>query len=46
MPKKEVNDINIYYEITGEGEPLLFIHGLGSSTRDWEEQVPLSLIHI
>ena len=40
MPKKEVNDINIYYEITGEGEPLLFIHGLGSSTRDWEKQVP------
>lgn len=30
----------MYYEITGKGEPLLFIHGLGSSTRDWEEQVP------
>ena len=40
MPERKVNDINMYYEITGEGEPLLFIHGLGSSTRDWEEQVP------
>lgn len=40
MPKKKVNDINLYFEITGEGEPLLLIHGLGSSTRDWEEQVP------
>ncbi len=41
MPKKLVGDIEIYYEITGEGEPLLLVHGLGSSTRDWEEQVPI-----
>ncbi|MHA1914585.1 MAG: alpha/beta fold hydrolase, partial [Promethearchaeota archaeon] len=34
-------DIEMYYEITGEGDPLLLIHGLGSSTRDWEEQVPV-----
>ena len=34
-----VNDIQLYYEITGQGQPLLFIHGLGSSTRDWEAQV-------
>ncbi len=40
MPKEKVKDIEIYYEITGEGEKLLLIHGLGSSTRDWEEQVP------
>ncbi|MFX0041167.1 MAG: alpha/beta fold hydrolase [Promethearchaeota archaeon] len=40
MPKVKVRDIEIYYEITGEGDPLLLIHGLGSSTRDWEEQVP------
>lgn len=30
----------MYYEITGEGEPLVLIHGLGSSSRDWERQVP------
>lgn len=40
MPKQKVNDIEMYYELTGEGEPLLLIHGLGSSTRDWEYQVP------
>ncbi len=39
MPKEKVKDIEIYYELTGEGENLLLIHGLGSSTRDWEEQV-------
>ena len=36
MPKNNIT----YYEIAGKGQPLLFIHGLGSSTRDWEEQVP------
>jgi len=41
MPKRLIGDIKIYYEITGEGEPLLLVHGLGSSTRDWEEQVPI-----
>jgi len=41
MPKKLVNDIEIYYEIIGEGEPLLLVHGLGSSTRDWEASVPI-----
>lgn len=35
MPKNNIT----YYEVAGEGQPLLFIHGLGSSTRDWEEQV-------
>jgi len=41
MPKQKVKDIEMYYEITGEGDPLLLIHGLGSSTRDWEEQIPV-----
>ena len=40
MPKLKVNDIEMYYEITGQGEPLLLIHGLGSSTRDWEDMIP------
>ncbi len=39
MPKIQSNGINLYYEIHGEGQPLLFIHGLGSSARDWELQV-------
>ncbi len=40
MPKEKVKDIEMYYELSGEGENLLLIHGLGSSTRDWEFQVP------
>ncbi len=32
-------DIEIYYEIHGQGDPLLLIHGLGSSSRDWEPQL-------
>ena len=39
MPKIQSNGINLYYEIHGEGQPLLFIHGLGSSARNWEFQV-------
>ncbi len=39
MPMIKISDINIYYEITGKGDPILFLHGLGSSTRDWEKQV-------
>jgi len=39
MPIVRVQDIQLYYETAGQGEPLLFIHGLGSSTRDWERQV-------
>jgi pimeloyl-ACP methyl ester carboxylesterase len=41
MPKQKIGDINLYYEIHGDGEPILFIHGLGSSSRDWELQVPI-----
>lgn len=40
MPTLPVNDIEMYYEISGHGVPLIFIHGLGSSTLDWEAQVP------
>ncbi|MEE8057395.1 MAG: alpha/beta hydrolase [Pseudomonadales bacterium] len=39
MPILNLDDIDLYYEIVGDGEPLLFIHGLGSSCRDWEQQV-------
>jgi pimeloyl-ACP methyl ester carboxylesterase len=34
-----IGGIHLYYEISGQGPPLLFIHGLGSSARDWELQV-------
>ena len=34
MPKIKVNDINMYYEIHGDGPPLLMITGLGANI-DW-----------
>jgi len=40
MPTLHVNGIDLHYERVGEGQPVLFIHGLGSSSRDWEMQVP------
>ena len=45
MPILKVNDIDLHYEIAGEGQPVLFIHGLGSSARDWEEQMPFFSQH-
>jgi pimeloyl-ACP methyl ester carboxylesterase len=40
MPVLPLRDINLYYEVAGQGDPIVFIHGLGSSARDWEYQVP------
>lgn len=40
MPTLPLSDVNLYYEEDGDGPPLLLLHGLGSSTRDWEMQVP------
>ena len=40
MPSIQVNGADLHYQLSGGGEPLLFIHGLGSSVRDWENQIP------
>jgi len=40
MPYLPVDGTRLYYDDTGTGPPLLFVHGLGSSGRDWFEQVP------
>jgi 3-oxoadipate enol-lactonase len=40
MSKLHTNGIDLYYEVHGAGQPVVLIHGLGSSTRDWEFQVP------
>jgi len=39
MPTLPIGDIHLFCEISGQGPPILFIHGLGSSARDWELQV-------
>lgn len=41
MSKIHVNGVDIHYEVTGQGDPLLFIHGLASSSRGWHMQVPV-----
>ncbi len=38
MPYQHVNDIRLYYETLGQGEPVLFLHGLGSSSHGWAFQ--------
>jgi pimeloyl-ACP methyl ester carboxylesterase len=39
MPTLRVNDAELFYEEAGSGEPVLLLHGLGSSTLDWEPQI-------
>ncbi len=36
MPYMKVNDIQMYYEIHGEGEPLVLILGLGTDISEWD----------
>lgn len=35
MPKVKVNDINMYYEIHGKGDPVILIQGLGGNHTFW-----------
>ncbi|UCG82966.1 MAG: alpha/beta fold hydrolase [Dehalococcoidia bacterium] len=41
MPKEKVGDINMYYEIHGEGEPVLLIMGHSGTTALWGPMIPL-----
>ena len=36
----KVNGISLYYEVYGQGEPLLMIHGNGGSISSFENQIP------
>jgi 3-oxoadipate enol-lactonase len=40
MPKIRANSIDIYYEISGEGDPLLLIAGLGYGLWQWHKMIP------
>jgi pimeloyl-ACP methyl ester carboxylesterase len=35
----------LHYDDYGKGAPVLLVHGLGSSTRDWEYQIPELAAH-
>jgi pimeloyl-ACP methyl ester carboxylesterase len=39
MPTAHVNGTRLYYEITGNGFPLVFIHEFAGDYRSWEPQV-------
>jgi pimeloyl-ACP methyl ester carboxylesterase len=39
MPYAEVSGVKLYYEATGEGYPVVFVHEFGSDWREWEQQV-------
>ena len=45
MPTVELETTSLYYEEQGTGEPLLFLHGLGSDGRSWEYQRDLFAQH-
>ncbi|MFD2914544.1 alpha/beta fold hydrolase [Psychroserpens luteus] len=40
MSKIQVNTIELDYEDYGKGNVLLLLHGLGSTKKDWDAQVP------
>lgn len=39
MPYAEAQGANIWYQESGSGLPILFIHEFGADHRDWEDQV-------
>lgn len=45
MAYADVNGIKIYYEVHGEGYPLVLIGGLGSQVQSWATQVPIYSKH-
>jgi pimeloyl-ACP methyl ester carboxylesterase len=45
MAWAELADVRSYYEVIGEGEPLLLIPGLGATVRVWDPVAPLLAEH-
>jgi pimeloyl-ACP methyl ester carboxylesterase len=39
MPRVEVNGVELYYEVTGDGPPLVFCHEFAGDYRAWDPQV-------
>lgn len=39
MPYAESEGVRLYYEETGQGEPLVFVHEFGDDMRSWEGQI-------
>lgn len=45
MPYASANGVNIYYEVHGDGYPVVMIGGLGSQIESWATQVPIYSKH-
>jgi pimeloyl-ACP methyl ester carboxylesterase len=41
VPIAHVNSIDLFYTDEGIGDPVVLLHGLGSSSGDWELQLPV-----
>ncbi|MHB8203040.1 MAG: alpha/beta fold hydrolase [Desulfomonilaceae bacterium] len=41
MPYQELGNIKLYYEVHGQGTPLVMIRGLGSNADHWYAQAPI-----
>jgi len=41
MPKVKVNDIELYYEVYGQGYPVVFLHGFAGTVNMWQPQMPV-----
>lgn len=39
MPEVQVNNIQLYYEISGEGIPIIFVHEFAGDCSSWELQI-------
>jgi len=39
MPKARVNDIELYYEVHGQGYPVVFMHGFTGTVKRWQPQL-------
>jgi len=39
MPYAQTDSIRLYYEVTGEGPPVVFVHEFGGDMQSWEPQI-------
>ncbi len=39
MPTVQINDVRLHYEVTGHGDPLMMVMGLGGSSAAWAPEL-------
>ena len=40
MPTATLNGIRLYYEVHGQGVPLVLLHGFAGTAESWKPQIP------